>query len=93
MTDAFEDRKKALEDEYFHRQERAALEKLRAKMNAEKGLRCPKGCDATLAAVTMEDVAIDRCEKCGGVWLDAGELEKLTAQDKATGGFFGRLFG
>lgn len=97
MTDAFEERKKALEEEYFHRQERAALEKLRAKMNAEKaataGLRCPKGCDGPLTAVTMQGVVVDRCEKCGGVWLDAGELETLTAQDKASGGFLSWLFG
>lgn len=97
MPDAFDERKKALEEEYFRRQERAALEKLRAKMNAETVsvtvYRCPKNCDGILTEIAMKDVTIDRCEKCGGVWLDAGELEKLAAQDKANGGFLSRLFG
>ena len=24
-----------------------------------------------------DDIVIDRCTKCGGIWLDAGELEKI----------------
>jgi Zn-finger nucleic acid-binding protein len=24
-----------------------------------------------------DDIVIDRCEKCGGIWLDPGELEKI----------------
>lgn len=24
-----------------------------------------------------DDIIIDRCEKCGGIWLDPGELEKI----------------
>jgi hypothetical protein len=25
------------------------------------------------------DITIDRCESCGGIWLDAGELDRLLA--------------
>ena len=36
---------------------------------------------------TVHNVVIDRCPTCGGIWLDAGELElvkdALTAGDKA----------
>jgi Zn-finger nucleic acid-binding protein len=35
-------------------------------------------------------VLIDSCEKCGGVWLDSGELEQLTKRD--TDGWFSRLW-
>ena len=95
MTDAFDERRKALEEEYFHRQEREALEKLRAKMVAEttaaQALKCPKDCTGTLEETLVEDIKVDRCNQCHGVWLDAGELDKLTQREEP--GFLGRLFG
>jgi hypothetical protein len=50
---------------------------------AAKELRrpCP-GDGALLAKEIVHGVIIDRCPKCQGVWLDAGELERLT--DDAT---------
>ena len=98
MSYIFDDRKKALEEDYFRRKEKEAIEKLRAKMTAEEQarveaaakLQCPK-CDGTLQAVMFEGVEIDTCDKCGGVWLDANELDALTKRDKS--GIFGRLFG
>ena len=39
-------------------------------------MKCPK-CGANLAEVTREHVAVDVCASCGGMWLDAGELEVL----------------
>ena len=42
---------------------------------------CPVD-DFTLAQESYEGVTIDRCPHCGGVWLDAGELEAIQkAQD------------
>jgi len=38
--------------------------------------RCPVD-DFTLRPETYEDVEIDRCPHCRGVWLDAGELETV----------------
>lgn len=98
MSDILDDRKKALEEEYFRRKEREAIEKLRAKMTAEEqekitaaaALQCPK-CDGKLQGVMFEGIEIDTCDKCGGVWLDAGELPALTKRDDK--GWFGRLFG
>lgn len=37
---------------------------------------CPVD-DFTLAQESYEGVTIDRCPHCGGVWLDAGELETI----------------
>jgi Zn-finger nucleic acid-binding protein len=96
MSDAWDDRKKALEEDYFRRKEQEAIEKLRAQRMAEEqaqqsaapALQCPR-CDGTLEEITYEEVLIDRCNKCGGVWLDAGELEHLTVQDEG-GGVLGR---
>jgi ribosomal protein L37AE/L43A len=96
MSDPLGDRKKALEDDYFRRKEQEALEKVRQKMAAEKAaeeaaaaaIHCPK-CDGTLTEIAFEEVQIDRCGKCGGVWLDAGELERLT--ERESGGWFSRF--
>lgn len=101
MSDAFDNRRKGLEEEYFRRQDREALEKLRAKRAAEgqperevaaaAARMCPLGHGA-LTEIAFEDVFIDRCEQCLGVWLDAGELQHLTQREEG-GSWFGRLFG
>jgi Zn-finger nucleic acid-binding protein len=33
----------------------------------------------------VENVDIDYCKRCGGVWLDEGELEALSGLDPLTG--------
>ena len=96
MSDAWDDRKKALEEDYFRRREQEAIERLRAQRAAEEqaaqaelsALKCPR-CEGTLEEITYEEVLIDRCTKCGGVWLDAGELEHLTEREGG-GGALGR---
>ncbi len=98
MSDAFDQRRKGLEEEYFHRKNKEAIEKLREKMKVSEeakaagtsSMRCPR-CDGDLKESKFEEVSIDTCEKCGGVWLDSGELEQLTKREG--GGFFSRLFG
>jgi hypothetical protein len=90
-----EDRGQALENEYFHRKEQELIEKMRAKMAGENAtsldLKCPK-CDGTLQETQYEDIKIDVCDKCTGVWLDAGELAQVVDKDKS-GGWFSRLLG
>jgi Zn-finger nucleic acid-binding protein len=34
-----------------------------------------------LGVGTPLEVTLDRCSTCGGIWLDAGELDKLTQHD------------
>lgn len=41
-------------------------------------MKCPK-CNGELQARTRGEVEIDVCQACGGIWLDSGELEKITA--------------
>jgi len=97
MSNAMEERGKALEEEYFRRKEREAIEKLRAKMTAEEqekakaasALRCPK-CDGMLEGIIFDEVEIDVCNTCGGAWLDAGELEQLSKSE--TGGWLSKLW-
>jgi hypothetical protein len=95
--DAFQDRERALENEYFRRKEQEALARLRAQMQTGTSgeameskphgeMRCPRD-GSELVAVRFNDVQVDRCVECGGLWLDAGEIEHLTHHDES-GGFF-----
>lgn len=85
MSEIWDDRRKALENEYFKRKEREAIEKLRGEMNSEAQAaaapQCPHGHGA-LTSIKHEEIEIDRCDNCGGLWLDAGELERLTEREK-----------
>ncbi len=87
MSEIWDDRRKTLENEYFNRKEREAIEKLRGEMNAEEQAaaapQCPRGHGA-LTLIKHEEIEIDRCDNCGGVWLDAGELERLTEREKGS---------
>jgi Zn-finger nucleic acid-binding protein len=99
MPDAFDDRRRGLEEEYFHRKNKEAIEKLREKMKVSdeakaagiSSMKCPR-CDGSLNESKVEDVSIDVCDKCGGVWLDSGELEQLTKREGG-GGFLSRIWG
>ena len=79
------------EEEYFAKEEaekaKRLKEKLREETEAEERerikaachMKCPK-CGSPLHEGTFRGVRIDRCSVCGGVWLDAGELEKLAGE-------------
>lgn len=40
-------------------------------------MKCPK-CQIDLAISDRQGVEIDYCPQCRGVWLDRGELDKIT---------------
>ena len=97
MSDSFDNRRRGLEEEYVRRKDREALDKLRRELIAEAaakgevgGRLCPLGHGA-LTEIRHDDVLIDRCDTCGGVWLDAGELDHLTGREG--GGWFDRFLG
>jgi uncharacterized protein len=41
-------------------------------------MNCPK-CDAPFEAVTFQEVEVDRCTQCQGLWFDSQEEQKLRA--------------
>lgn len=92
MSKIWDEREKSLEEEYFRRKEQELIEQQRAKRAQEEqqgearksAVNCLK-CDGTLEEITHEGVQIDRCNKCHGIWLDAGELERLTSQEEQDG--------
>jgi hypothetical protein len=88
MTNAWDDRKKALENEYIFRHEKELLEK--KKVDVEESLarehcknRCPK-CGDPIRPVTFRGVPLDRCPGCGGVWLGPNDLRILASKDHRT---------
>ena len=90
MSNPLDERRQGLEEEYFHRKNQEAIAKLREKMRVaaqakEAGtssMKCPR-CDGTLKEIFIEEVPLDTCDTCAGVWLDSGEMEKLTQTDIA----------
>lgn len=51
---------------------------------SEKNMDCPV-CTNAMITLELEDVEVDYCTDCGGIWLDAGELELLLGEpQKAT---------
>ncbi len=47
--------------------------------NSASRAMCPV-CGQPLVAFELDGIEIDRCVECGGVWLDAGELEWIAEQ-------------
>ena len=98
MSNPMDERRRGLEEEYFNRKNKEALEKLREQMKASEdakaagtsSMKCPR-CDGSLSESKFEEVTVDTCDKCGGVWLDSGEFEQVTKKD--TGGWFSRYWG
>lgn len=80
------------EDEYFLKQDKVIIEdeRQRKEIEAEKlershqkelhFMHCPK-CGYNLTEIEIRCVAVDKCNDCGGIWLDQGELEKLSGRD------------
>jgi Zn-finger nucleic acid-binding protein len=45
-------------------------------------MRCPK-CRADMDQIEIDDVVVDRCSACHGLWFDPGEAEKLRNRQAA----------
>jgi hypothetical protein len=97
MADKWDERKKAIEEEYFLRKEKELIAKLKAKREKDDDqalqklchMRCPK-CGQPLKERSFQKVMIDQCPGCGGIWLDAGELEEVAGREEA--GWLGKLW-
>jgi Zn-finger nucleic acid-binding protein len=50
-------------------------------------MKCPK-CGMQLEEIPLDDVRVDKCLSCEGLWLDKGELEVIRQED---GGFIGTI--
>lgn len=82
------------EEEYFHRQEKEKLARLKVQAEAEEEAarlkerrqahfnKCGK-CGGSMETKVFKGVEIEICPDCGAVLLDPGELEALAGQDQA----------
>jgi Zn-finger nucleic acid-binding protein len=77
------------EDEYFVKQDAELLRTQRAQAEAalrdaerkSHFMKCPKdGHD--LASSMYHGVQIETCPHCGGMWLDAGEMEAVSHEER-----------
>lgn len=87
----------SVEDEYFAREDiekkrklalqqaEAMAAKQREELKQLHYMKCPK-CGMDLQVLKRGDVEIDSCFNCNGVWLDAGELERIMAQGSEQSG-------
>jgi Zn-finger nucleic acid-binding protein len=50
-------------------------------MATEETLKCPY-CGIVMDKLKREDVIIDRCPNCLGIWLHKGELDKIVLKRK-----------
>lgn len=79
------------EEEFIAREEakRRELRGLKQRQAEDEAARqarwrsCPGGCETKLVEEAFRDIQIDRCPTCGGVWLDPGELDKISSDDAA----------
>jgi protein-arginine kinase activator protein McsA len=95
------DKPSKAEDEYFARQELERRKKWAqeqaGKMAVEQKeqlkqlhwMKCPK-CGMDLKEIEIHGVKVDQCASCGGVFLDAGEMEQIEKHEQ--GGVMGRVF-
>lgn len=60
------------------------------KVCGEELLKCPR-CNINMEKLKKENVVIDICNKCKGIWLDKGEIAKLVKlAQKVRGGKSGK---
>ena len=72
------------EDEYFAKRDAEWMKARRAELDkqsadaakAAAGMKCPR-CGNTLTERAFQNVKLDACDRCKGVWFDAGELEMI----------------
>ncbi len=88
MTDAWEERKKALENQYFYKQEKEKIEKMKHAAREELirefcQNRCPK-CGKAIEPLEFRGVPLDKCPGCGGIWLGPNDLQMLAEKDHRT---------
>jgi len=95
--DKLRDKERADEDRFFAERDRALLDKMRGQDEASREAtarevargRCPK-CGSRLSESSHDDVTVQECSSCGGIWLDKRELAHLSQQEAES--WLGRFF-
>ena len=90
MGEKLRQKEKGDEERFFAEREATLVEKLRRERAAETRPHplCPKD-GSRLTATEDHGVKVERCPTCHGLWLEAGELEKIAARERDS--WLGRL--
>ena len=93
------------EDEFFKRQDKEKIAKMRSGLDKKREdearqkrkethwMKCPK-CGSDLEEINFQNVMIDKCAECLGIWLDHGEIELLVkGEAQMSKGFLRKIFG
>jgi hypothetical protein len=72
----FERRKKTEEEKH-----KKLREEEKKKLKELHYMRCPK-CGMELIEIDYKGIEVDKCSECGGIWLDAGELDAVSKLEK-----------
>ena len=75
MADSWDDMRRAKEEQFFEQENKAALERLKARKTAA-ARNCPI-CSKAMEQRALMGVILDVCPGNDGVWLDNGELEEI----------------
>lgn len=75
MTNAWDDMKRTKEEEFFQRQNREILARLKTRKSGAERL-CPVDKEK-LQLLEKFGITVDVCPKCLGAWFDAGELNHI----------------
>lgn len=95
--DKLREKERAEEDLYFAKRDRELLQKMRGQDDAGREAtareiargRCPK-CGSPLASRVVDDIAIQECASCRGIWLNQDELATLSQRESES--WLGRFF-
>lgn len=71
----------------------AKLRRLRAKMYREPKRNCPVDKIKMKKQLVASVLIVDKCEKCGGTWLDSNELTRVKGMARDEGYSDGRSAG
>jgi hypothetical protein len=74
---------RAREHQYFAERDKQLLAKLRGAKEGEAEaaqMHCPK-CGVHLQHRTIHEIDVAECSACHGMWLDQGELKKISQRE------------
>ena len=75
MNDSWDEMRRAKEDQYFHEQNKKALERLQAKKDSQEVAKLSPVSGKPMRQETLYGVTVDICDQSGGYWFDKGEIE------------------
>lgn len=100
LGDKLSDVERAREDVFFAKRDQELIDKARqekeqqaeAAQRSMAHMRCPKD-GARLTGRVVNEVTIDECPSCGGMWIDRGELQEVARREAAGEGWLARVLG